>query len=110
IRSSFSKFTKNKKTKSCSVSDAEHSPMHTSSGSPSNLKPISGSVSRLDELETVPQVVELKKQLEDKDSALTDVRLDALDKAREVDILKETINRLKRKANNFTCIKSEDKI
>lgn len=50
---------------------------------------------RLDGLETVPQVVELKKQLEDKDSALTDVRLDALDKAREVDILKETINRLK---------------
>lgn len=39
--------------------------------------------------------MELKKQLEDKDSALTDVRLDALDKAREVDILKETINRLK---------------
>uniref|UniRef100_A0A158Q760 AAA domain-containing protein n=1 Tax=Elaeophora elaphi TaxID=1147741 RepID=A0A158Q760_9BILA len=94
IRSSFSKFTKSKKAKSCSVSDAEHSPMHTSD-SPSNLKPISGSVSRLDELETVPQVVELKKQLEDKDSALTDVRLDALDKAREVDILKETINRLK---------------
>ncbi|KAL3995600.1 hypothetical protein ACH3XW_26505 [Acanthocheilonema viteae] len=94
IRSSFSKFTKSKKAKSCSVSDAEHSPMHTS-GSPSSLKPISGSVSRLDELETVPQVVELKKQLEDKDSALTDVRLDALDKAREVDILKETINRLK---------------
>uniref|UniRef100_A0A1I8EKQ9 AAA domain-containing protein n=1 Tax=Wuchereria bancrofti TaxID=6293 RepID=A0A1I8EKQ9_WUCBA len=94
IRSSFSKFTKSKKTKSCSVSDAEQSPMHTSS-SPSNLKPISGSASRLDELEMVPQVVELKKQLEDKDSALTDVRLDALDKAREVDILKETINRLK---------------
>ncbi|EJD73799.1 neuron navigator 2 [Loa loa] len=94
IRNSFSKFTKSKKAKSCSASDAEHSPMHTS-GSPSNLKPISGSVNRLDELETVPQVVELKKQLEDKDSALTDVRLDALDKAREVDILKETINRLK---------------
>ncbi|EJW71698.1 hypothetical protein WUBG_17394 [Wuchereria bancrofti] len=46
IRSSFSKFTKSKKTKSCSVSDAEQSPMHTSS-SPSNLKPISGSASRL---------------------------------------------------------------
>uniref|UniRef100_A0A183DS59 AAA domain-containing protein n=1 Tax=Gongylonema pulchrum TaxID=637853 RepID=A0A183DS59_9BILA len=95
IRSSFSKFTKSKKSKGGgSISDAEHSPMHTS-GSPSTLKPISGSASRLDELETVPQVVELKKQLEDKDSALTDVRLDALDKAREVDILKETINRLK---------------
>ncbi|VDN20513.1 unnamed protein product [Gongylonema pulchrum] len=95
IRSSFSKFTKSKKSKGGgSISDAEHSPMHTS-GSPSTLKPISGSASRLDELESVPQVVELKKQLEDKDSALTDVRLDALDKAREVDILKETINRLK---------------
>lgn len=40
-------------------------------------------------------VVELKKQLKDKDLALTDVRLDALDKAREVDILRETVNRLK---------------
>lgn len=40
-------------------------------------------------------MVELKKQLEDRDEALTDVRLDALDKAREVDILKETVNRLK---------------
>uniref|UniRef100_A0A915PUI5 AAA+ ATPase domain-containing protein n=1 Tax=Setaria digitata TaxID=48799 RepID=A0A915PUI5_9BILA len=98
IRSSFSKFTKSKKAKSCSVSDAEHSPMHTS-GSPSSLKPISGSASRLDELETVPQVVELKKQLEDKDSALTDVRLDALDKARENEnkILKQNYTMLERR-------------
>uniref|UniRef100_A0A914ZLJ3 AAA+ ATPase domain-containing protein n=2 Tax=Parascaris univalens TaxID=6257 RepID=A0A914ZLJ3_PARUN len=95
IRSSFSKaFNKGKKSKNGSASDAEHSPMHTS-GTPSSLKPITGSASRLDEIDAVPQVVELKKQLEDKDSALTDVRLDALDKAREVDILKETINRLK---------------
>uniref|UniRef100_A0A1I7XU67 CASPASE_P10 domain-containing protein n=1 Tax=Heterorhabditis bacteriophora TaxID=37862 RepID=A0A1I7XU67_HETBA len=45
----------------------------------------------LDEVE----VVELKKKLEDREVALTDIRLDALDKAREVDILRETVNRLK---------------
>lgn len=50
---------------------------------------------RLDDIDSVPQLIELKKQLQDKDSTLTDVRLDALDKAREVDVLKETINRLK---------------
>ncbi|VDO85745.1 unnamed protein product [Heligmosomoides polygyrus] len=37
----------------------------------------------------------MKKKLEDRDVALTDIRLDALDKAREVDILRETVNRLK---------------
>ena len=41
------------------------------------------------------EVQELKRQLEDKDLALTDVRLDALDKAREVDLLRETVHRLK---------------
>lgn len=41
------------------------------------------------------EVDELKKQLEDRDVALTDVRLDALDRAREVDLLRETVNRLK---------------
>uniref|UniRef100_A0A158P9P0 AAA domain-containing protein n=1 Tax=Angiostrongylus cantonensis TaxID=6313 RepID=A0A158P9P0_ANGCA len=46
---------------------------------------------QLDEVE----VDELKKKLEDRDVALTDIRLDALDKAREVDILRETVNRLK---------------
>lgn len=50
-----------------------------------------GSNLRLDEVE----VDELKKKLEDRDVALTDIRLDALDKAREVDILRETVNRLK---------------
>uniref|UniRef100_A0A0N5A9W3 AAA domain-containing protein n=1 Tax=Syphacia muris TaxID=451379 RepID=A0A0N5A9W3_9BILA len=95
IRSSFTRaFTKNKKPKNGCVSDVEQSAGQISAVSVP-LKPISGSTNKLDEIETVPQVVELKKQLEDKDSALTDVRLDALDKAREVDILKETINRLK---------------
>lgn len=41
------------------------------------------------------EVIKLKKLVEEKEHALTDVRLDALDKAREVDILRETVNRLK---------------
>uniref|UniRef100_A0A1I7YF36 Calponin-homology (CH) domain-containing protein n=1 Tax=Steinernema glaseri TaxID=37863 RepID=A0A1I7YF36_9BILA len=92
IRSSFSRaFSKSKKPgKNGSVSDVEQSPLHQTNG----LKPITGSTTRLDEIDNV-QVEELKRQLEDKDNALTDVRLDALDKAREVDVLKETISRLR---------------
>lgn len=41
------------------------------------------------------EVVQLKKLVEEKDSALTDVRLDALEKAREAEILRETVTRLK---------------
>ncbi|KAF7635222.1 hypothetical protein Mgra_00005337 [Meloidogyne graminicola] len=37
----------------------------------------------------------LKKELENKELALTDVQLDALDKAKEIDILRETVNQLK---------------
>nr|CAD2207988.1 unnamed protein product [Meloidogyne enterolobii] len=36
----------------------------------------------------------LKKELENKELALTDVQLDALDKAKEIDILRETVNKL----------------
>lgn len=39
--------------------------------------------------------MQLKKLIEEKDSALTDVRLDALDKAREAELLRETVTRLK---------------
>ncbi|KAK0394287.1 hypothetical protein QR680_000668 [Steinernema hermaphroditum] len=92
IRSSFSRaFSKSKKPgKNGSVSDVEQSPLHHTNG----LKPITGSTTRLDEIDNL-QVEDLKRQLEDKDNALTDVRLDALDKAREVDVLKETITRLR---------------
>ncbi|CAI4228579.1 unnamed protein product [Auanema sp. JU1783] len=76
IRSSFTKAFSKKKNK---TSENDH------------LNTINGSSTRLDEIE----VVELKKQLEDRDEALTDVRLDALDRAREVDVLRETVNRLK---------------
>ncbi|CAJ0607766.1 unnamed protein product [Cylicocyclus nassatus] len=83
IRSSLTKAF-SKKKKGGGTSDTESSPHHA-------LNTISGSSSRLDEVE----VDELKKKLEDRDVALTDIRLDALDKAREVDILRETVNRLK---------------
>uniref|UniRef100_A0A1I8AXJ5 AAA domain-containing protein n=1 Tax=Meloidogyne hapla TaxID=6305 RepID=A0A1I8AXJ5_MELHA len=39
-------------------------------------------------------VKSLKKELENKELALTDVQLDALDKAKEIDILRETVNKL----------------
>ncbi|KAK6732929.1 hypothetical protein RB195_016982 [Necator americanus] len=84
IRSSLTKAFSKKKNKNGGTSDTESSPHHA-------LNTISGSSSRLDEVE----VDELKKKLEDRDVALTDIRLDALDKAREVDILRETVNRLK---------------
>ncbi|XGW09978.1 hypothetical protein V3C99_011895 [Haemonchus contortus] len=84
IRSSLTKAFSKKKSKNGVMSDTESSPNHA-------LDTISGSSSRLEEVE----VDELKKKLEDRDVALTDIRLDALDKAREVDILRETVNRLK---------------
>ncbi|KAE9413848.1 hypothetical protein Angca_005320 [Angiostrongylus cantonensis] len=84
IRSSLTKAFSKRKGKNGGISDTEGSPHHA-------LNTINGSSSRLDEVE----VDELKKKLEDRDVALTDIRLDALDKAREVDILRETVNRLK---------------
>lgn len=83
IRSSLTKAF-SKKKKSGAMSDNEGSPMH-------RLDTITGSQSRLDDIE----VNELRRQLEDRDLALTDVRLDALDRARQVDVLRETINKLK---------------
>ncbi|VDL81616.1 unnamed protein product [Nippostrongylus brasiliensis] len=72
IRSSLTKAFSKKKSKNGGLSDTESSPHHA-------LNTISGSSSRLEEIE----VDELKKKLEDRDVALTDIRLDALDKARE---------------------------
>ncbi|CAJ0915095.1 unnamed protein product, partial [Mesorhabditis belari] len=90
IRSSFSKaFTRKKNSKNGGLSDSDGSPMHHP------LNTINASNSNLNELGSVATVVELKRQLQDRDHTLTDVRLDALDCAREVDQLRETVNRLK---------------
>uniref|UniRef100_A0A915D7K2 Calponin-homology (CH) domain-containing protein n=1 Tax=Ditylenchus dipsaci TaxID=166011 RepID=A0A915D7K2_9BILA len=98
-----------------SVSDIEHSPIHSArlSGRNGSNMESAASTTRLENVDPntlIPlvQMVELKKQLEDKDLALTDVRLDALDKAREVDILRETVHRLKNEnkilKHNFTVL------
>ncbi|KAE9553582.1 hypothetical protein FO519_003222 [Halicephalobus sp. NKZ332] len=89
IRSSFSKAFHKKKSKNGAASDVEQSPLHGVS-----LQPIAGSMNQLEECGLPPEVQHLKKELRSRDEALTDIRLDALDKAREVDILRETIARL----------------
>lgn len=75
IRSSLSKFTK-KKNKNY---DEGHMPS------------ISGSQGTLDNID----VIELRQELKERDNTLYEVRLDNLDRAREVDVLKETVNKLK---------------
>ncbi|CAD5214939.1 unnamed protein product [Bursaphelenchus xylophilus] len=52
-----------------------------------------GSTTKLNEIDD--DVIQLKLELEEKDRQLGDVRLEALDKARELDMLRETVNRLK---------------
>lgn len=50
---------------------------------------------RLNECDPADPVDQLKKQLADKDTKLTDVRLEALTSAHQVDQLKETVNRMR---------------
>ncbi|CAD44132.1 Adapter protein unc-53 [Caenorhabditis elegans] len=88
IRSSLSKFTK-KKNKNY---DEAHMPS------------ISGSQGTLDNID----VIELKQELKERDSALYEVRLDNLDRAREVDVLRETVNKLK--TENKQLKKEVDKL
>uniref|UniRef100_A0A914WJ25 ATPase AAA-type core domain-containing protein n=1 Tax=Plectus sambesii TaxID=2011161 RepID=A0A914WJ25_9BILA len=100
IRSSFTRaFSKNRKSKNGSISDAEdmkdgHSPMHSGRSEVGRLKSISGSASGLDEV-GIESLTKLKEELEKKDSTLTDVRLEALLKSDQVDELQEAINRLR---------------
>ncbi|CAD6197542.1 unnamed protein product [Caenorhabditis auriculariae] len=84
IRSSLTKAFSKKKNKSAATSDNECSPMR-------QLTTITGSHNRLDEIE----VRELRRKLDEREEILTDVRLDALDRARQVEVLRETVNKLK---------------
>ncbi|KAF1765469.1 hypothetical protein GCK72_005421 [Caenorhabditis remanei] len=88
IRSSLSKFTK-KKNKNY---DEGHMPS------------ISGSQGTLDNID----VIELRQELKERDSALYEVRLDNLDRAREVDVLRDTVNKLK--TENKLLKKEVDKL
>uniref|UniRef100_A0A8R1E0F5 CortBP2/NAV1-like AAA+ ATPase lid domain-containing protein n=1 Tax=Caenorhabditis japonica TaxID=281687 RepID=A0A8R1E0F5_CAEJA len=88
IRSSLSKFTKKK--------NKNYEDTHMPS--------ISGSHGNLDNID----VIELKQELKERDSALYEVRLDNLDRAREVDVLRETVNKLK--SENKFLKKEMDKL
>ncbi|KFD58764.1 hypothetical protein M513_00457 [Trichuris suis] len=105
IRSSFNKaFSKAKKNKASSNSDIEegtipsdrshsNSPKHRARSSTGGTKCASSLA--VDETDIEELVYSLKKQLVEKDSVLTDIRLEALTSAQQVDQLKEALHRLK---------------
>uniref|UniRef100_A0A1I7U9W6 AAA domain-containing protein n=2 Tax=Caenorhabditis tropicalis TaxID=1561998 RepID=A0A1I7U9W6_9PELO len=69
-----------------------------------HMPSISGSQGTLDNID----VIELRQELKERDSALYEVRLDNLDRARENDILRETVNKLK--TENKQLKKEVDKL
>ncbi|XP_052708110.1 neuron navigator 2-like isoform X6 [Crassostrea angulata] len=119
LRSSFSKAFSRKKNKSGSMSDCEldmgnsrpnfsapNSPLlqiHMPNGQ--GLIKGSHSSSALYEAEDASSVLELKKQLRDKDMKLTDIRLEALSSAHQLEQLRETMNKMK---NEMSALKADN--
>ncbi|XP_062586338.1 neuron navigator 3-like isoform X4 [Saccostrea cucullata] len=119
LRSSFSKAFSRKKNKSGSMSDCEvevgqmrsnfsapNSPLlqiHMPNGQ--GLIKGSHSSSALYEAEDATSVLELRKQLRDKDMKLTDIRLEALSSAHQLEQLRETMNKMK---NEMSALKADN--
>ena len=105
LRSSFSKaFAKHKtRHKSGSVSDCEDVRLDNVVSDENKAEDNTGGPS--DE-EPEPEVIsELKKQLIEKDTLLTETRLEALSSVHQLESLKETVNKMK---TELTCLKQDN--
>ncbi|KAL4233019.1 positive regulation of invadopodium disassembly [Mactra antiquata] len=122
LRSSFSKaFTSKKKNRNGSLSDCEpdtnslrstlsvpNSPLlqvHMQNGQNHALIKGSHSSGALSEGEDSVTIMELRKQLRDKDMKLTDIRLEALSSAHQLEQLREAMNKMK---NEMCALKSDN--
>ncbi|XP_048766551.1 neuron navigator 3-like isoform X3 [Ostrea edulis] len=119
LRSSFSKAFSRKKNKSGSMSDYEVETGHLRSNFSAPNSPLlqihmpngqglikgSHSSSALYEAEDASSLLELKKQLRDKDMKLTDIRLEALSSAHQLEQLRETMNKMK---NEMSALKADN--
>merc|ERR1719460_2171580 len=118
LRSSFSKVLGKGKQrhKSGSVSDCERdeedgSKTEEEQTAPNALErsPSSASLDKKEEVEEKKEemkvVVELKQQLMEKDSLLTETRLEALSSVHQLESLKETVNKMK---TELVCLRQEN--
>ncbi|CAC5357113.1 Neuron navigator 3,Neuron navigator 1,Protein sickie,Neuron navigator 2 [Mytilus coruscus] len=103
LRSSFSKAFAKKKNRNGSIPNSPLLQVHMPNG-PSFIKG-SHSSGAIYEAEDVSTVLDLRKQLRDKDMKLTDTRLEALSSAHQLEQLRETMTKMK---NEMSALKADN--